>query len=62
MKLEGEVDLTGTGETNEGSRGKQEGEAQERNGRATRGGRRRKGDTMKKLQKEDDKTKNSQQN
>lgn len=62
MKLEEEVNLTGTGETNEGSRGKQEGEVQERNRRATRGGQWSKKDTVKKLQKEEDKSKNSQEN
>lgn len=39
MKSEEEANLTGTGETNEGSRGKQQGEVQEETCRATRPGR-----------------------
>lgn len=50
MKLEEEVDLTGTGETNEGSHGKQEGEVQEGGTcRATPDGQWRKKNTMQEL-------------
>lgn len=62
MKLEEEVDLTGTGETNEGSHGKQEGAVQERKCRATRPGQQRKENTMKKPQEEEHKIENSQEN